>query len=64
MNSELVGMMAIPGLISGITGGSYADIARQCRNEPGMSPKQYGMMLARRKRGRGQRAKRKARRRK
>lgn len=64
MDRNAAGLMMIPGLISGITGGSYSDIVAGYK-EPGMSPKQYGMMLARRNRGRGQRTKsKKARRRK
>ena len=66
MDRNAAGLMMIPGLISGITGGSYADIVSGAMyKEPGMSPKQYGMMLARKNRGRGQRTKsKKARRRK
>ena len=53
-----------PGLISGLIGDTgYRDIvAASMHKEPGMSPKQYGIMLSMRRRS--QRSKRRRRRRK
>lgn len=46
---DVKGLIAIPGLIGALTGGSYLDasmMASALRKEPGMTPKHYGMMLA------------------
>ena len=56
-------IMMFPGLVRGLVGNSYTDgLPTLPMNEPGMSPKQYGIMLSRRRKS--QRAKRRRKRRK
>ena len=53
----LNGLMAIPALISGLTGGNYMDANDIMRNS-GIPPKQYGQTLAMRHRAKRHKPKR------
>lgn len=62
---DVKGLIAIPGLIGALTGGSYLDasmMASALRKEPGMTPKHYGMMLAMRHKAKKAKKKRRRRR--
>ena len=50
MNDELKELLMLPGLIQGIAGNSYTDgLPMTPIKEPGLPPKQYGIMLSRRR---------------
>ena len=47
MNDELKELLMLPGLIQGIAGNSYTDgLPMTPIKEPGLPPKQYGIMLS------------------
>ncbi|MBQ9255729.1 MAG: hypothetical protein IJ694_04940 [Acidaminococcaceae bacterium] len=60
----LNGLMAIPAMISGLTGGNYTDGIHDIMRNPGIPPKQYGQTLAMRHRAKHHKAKRKGKRKK
>lgn len=50
MNDESKELLMLPGLIQGIAGNSYTDdLPTTPMKKPGLTPKQYGMMLSMRK---------------